>query len=142
MCRYDAFEDPYTAIAEDVEKVALLLRDGAAVAEIRLAVWSADLAVRRTEVKIEEEERDIEAKNYLRLARKAAGLREGFNMNEGRWEAEMTLFGKWDEAIAFFERRAADVVGLEVQGIFERWRRDVVGCVEYPGDEKEESLTW
>lgn len=139
-CRYDAFPDPYVAIAADVENVALLLGDEVAAREVRLSLWSADVSVRTAERKSGLQ--DVGASDYLALARRAESARGRMDKGEMGWEPERTLFGRYGESVQFLEGRADAVVGGEARGIFEGWSKDVVGRITDPRVEEEAAPVW
>lgn len=141
VCRYDAEADPYAAMARDAEMVAMVIGDERAAREVRLGVWVGDVCVRRLgEGMMRGEEQ--RTRDYLRLARWAERAKRGLRREDMGWEGTYTLFRRYDEAVAAFEQRAAEVIP-EAGEIFGRWRRDVVGGIVDPRlDTVEAEWTW
>ncbi|KAG7009611.1 hypothetical protein G7Y79_00002g007260 [Physcia stellaris] len=151
-CMYDNEEDPYKALAKDAERVALMLGDKSAAREIRLALWAADVGLRDTyrigdedDVEVDNNGDDQEGTNYLDHARLAAKRRPKPTRDMPNHEGDRTVYQRYNEAIAYHERCAADLFP-EIKHVFERWSQSSVVTIVDPRqkeiDEAVDNLDW
>ena len=151
-CMYDNEDDPYKALAKDAERVALMLGDKSAAREIRLALWAADVGLRDTyrigdedDVEVDNNGDDEEGTNYLDHARLAAKRRPKPTRDMPNHEGDRTVYQRYNEAIAYHERCAADLFP-EIKHVFERWSQSSVVTIVDPRqkeiDEAVDNLDW
>lgn len=149
-CMYDKEEEPYKAMARDVEKVAQMIGDDGAARKIRLALWAADVGSRDTwRIGDDEEEEgaeyfDDEGTNHLANAHLAAKYRPRPTSAMVDFEADRTVYQRYGEAIGYHERCASDLSNLfpEVQHVFEIWSSFTVGEILDPRPESLDDLDW
>lgn len=152
-CMYDNEEDPYKALAKDAERVALMIGDESAAREIRLALWAADIGLQDTyrigdddDDEVDNNDDDDDPINYIGNARLAAQHRPKPTREMPYNEGDRTVYQRYNQAIAYHERCAADLIP-EVKHIFEGWSQsssvaEIVDPRQEHIDEVVDNLDW